>query len=472
MTAGRIALRLRKLILARDAGRCTFCRCAEGLMGVTFEIDHVVPRCAGGATTLDNLCLCCPTCNRHKAARTHPGGARARRGARSSSAGETSARPGGPARGVCLTPSRARCRRRLACSPRGRGARHAQGDVLAEGAEHTHLVAEVLHEPVGQDQLVEQEAADRGQRPGEGAAALPGRVERLLVADAPHEQAPGEDRDPGGRDHRVEPVARAAPPEPDRRRHGVHRRPRRSALEGRRCHHRAHRRRRHHGAGAQTARHDLAHPGCFPRRLRRRARRGLGRQGRRLRGQRRRLRGQRRRRRRRTRCLGGFRRHTRRHGGRLGGQRRRLGGQRCLRGRGRRRIEAGDDRLRLVVRRALLAADMEVVLAAVMVRVGDRLRATLVLRFRRGFGAFRVHWILHRVPFDDFSETWDADGCANSMPRSRWPVDSAEITATAAPEGGRRERSPSAIRPGRSGLHGAPVLRGLALASLRARRKS
>lgn len=39
-------------------------------MGVTFEIDHIVPRSAGGATVLANLCLCCPTCNRHKAART------------------------------------------------------------------------------------------------------------------------------------------------------------------------------------------------------------------------------------------------------------------------------------------------------------------------------------------------------------------------------------------------------------------
>ena len=40
-------------------------------MGVTFEVDHITPRFAGGATALENLCLCCPTCNRHKAARTH-----------------------------------------------------------------------------------------------------------------------------------------------------------------------------------------------------------------------------------------------------------------------------------------------------------------------------------------------------------------------------------------------------------------
>jgi HNH endonuclease len=65
-----IPIRLRERVLARAAGRCAFCRCADWLMGVTFEIDHVKPRAAGGETALDNLCLCCPTCNRHKAART------------------------------------------------------------------------------------------------------------------------------------------------------------------------------------------------------------------------------------------------------------------------------------------------------------------------------------------------------------------------------------------------------------------
>jgi hypothetical protein len=38
-------------------------------MGVTFEIDHIVPRSAGGETRAKNLCLSCPPCNRHKAAR-------------------------------------------------------------------------------------------------------------------------------------------------------------------------------------------------------------------------------------------------------------------------------------------------------------------------------------------------------------------------------------------------------------------
>ena len=38
-------------------------------MGVTFEIDHIIPSGAGGRAKFDNLCLSCPTCNRHKAKR-------------------------------------------------------------------------------------------------------------------------------------------------------------------------------------------------------------------------------------------------------------------------------------------------------------------------------------------------------------------------------------------------------------------
>jgi hypothetical protein len=70
VTGVLIPIRVRERVLARDAGRCAFCRCAEELMGVTFEIDHITPRAARGKTALGNLCLCCPTCNRHKAART------------------------------------------------------------------------------------------------------------------------------------------------------------------------------------------------------------------------------------------------------------------------------------------------------------------------------------------------------------------------------------------------------------------
>jgi HNH endonuclease len=39
------------------------------LIATTFEIEHITPRSMGGETNLNNLCLSCPHCNRHKATR-------------------------------------------------------------------------------------------------------------------------------------------------------------------------------------------------------------------------------------------------------------------------------------------------------------------------------------------------------------------------------------------------------------------
>lgn len=48
---------------------CAYCHTAEALTVVTFEFEHIMPLAAGGPTTFDNLCLACPSCNRHKATR-------------------------------------------------------------------------------------------------------------------------------------------------------------------------------------------------------------------------------------------------------------------------------------------------------------------------------------------------------------------------------------------------------------------
>lgn len=65
----RIPPALRQAVLAAARDRCAYCLSPAQMMGVTFEIDHVIPHSAGGRTSLDNLCLSCPTCNRHKAKR-------------------------------------------------------------------------------------------------------------------------------------------------------------------------------------------------------------------------------------------------------------------------------------------------------------------------------------------------------------------------------------------------------------------
>src|SRR4029434_6530046 len=55
---------LRRHIRARFLDRCAYCLTAEALIAATFEIEHIIPRSAGGETIFDNLCLACPTCNR------------------------------------------------------------------------------------------------------------------------------------------------------------------------------------------------------------------------------------------------------------------------------------------------------------------------------------------------------------------------------------------------------------------------
>lgn len=64
-----VPAQLRSQVRRQDEERCAYCQTPEELTVTTFEIDHIVPASAGGETTLDNLCLACPACNRHKGAR-------------------------------------------------------------------------------------------------------------------------------------------------------------------------------------------------------------------------------------------------------------------------------------------------------------------------------------------------------------------------------------------------------------------
>ncbi len=46
--------------------RCAYCRSSQELIGALFEIDHIIPLAKGGQTIEENLCWCCPLCNRYK----------------------------------------------------------------------------------------------------------------------------------------------------------------------------------------------------------------------------------------------------------------------------------------------------------------------------------------------------------------------------------------------------------------------
>ncbi len=60
----------RHLVVARAGGACEYCRLLEAPTGVTFHVEHVLPRSRGGDTALANPALSCPGCNFAKGSRT------------------------------------------------------------------------------------------------------------------------------------------------------------------------------------------------------------------------------------------------------------------------------------------------------------------------------------------------------------------------------------------------------------------
>jgi hypothetical protein len=57
---------LRRLVAGRAAGRCEYCCLPDTLQVGGFEVDHIVPRSAGGTTVQQNLAWACPHCNAAK----------------------------------------------------------------------------------------------------------------------------------------------------------------------------------------------------------------------------------------------------------------------------------------------------------------------------------------------------------------------------------------------------------------------
>lgn len=67
---GYIPRQLRREVAERALFICEYCQAQQALLPETFEIDHIMPRSEGGATSLDNLCLACPVCNSAKREQT------------------------------------------------------------------------------------------------------------------------------------------------------------------------------------------------------------------------------------------------------------------------------------------------------------------------------------------------------------------------------------------------------------------
>ena len=69
-----VPVELRRQVRAHFRDHCAYCLTPEALTVVIFEFEHILPRCLGGATSFENLCLSCPTCNRYKSDRTFGSG--------------------------------------------------------------------------------------------------------------------------------------------------------------------------------------------------------------------------------------------------------------------------------------------------------------------------------------------------------------------------------------------------------------
>ena len=65
----RIGNPLRADVASRANERCEYCQYPEQFSPSSFQVEHIVPRSAGGLTELNNLALACSHCNAHKAVR-------------------------------------------------------------------------------------------------------------------------------------------------------------------------------------------------------------------------------------------------------------------------------------------------------------------------------------------------------------------------------------------------------------------
>jgi hypothetical protein len=70
MSGGQVPVSLQRRVRLRASERCEYCRIAQASQEATFHVDHVMPRAAGGETSLENLALACVSCSLRKGART------------------------------------------------------------------------------------------------------------------------------------------------------------------------------------------------------------------------------------------------------------------------------------------------------------------------------------------------------------------------------------------------------------------
>lgn len=53
-------------VTKRADSRCEYCHAPQVVTGITFHVEHIIPRARGGADDRSNLALACINCNGHK----------------------------------------------------------------------------------------------------------------------------------------------------------------------------------------------------------------------------------------------------------------------------------------------------------------------------------------------------------------------------------------------------------------------
>lgn len=66
MTSSYISKALRERVGAQARHRCGYCLSSERIVGLSMEIEHLLPQALGGPTLEENLWLACPACNAFK----------------------------------------------------------------------------------------------------------------------------------------------------------------------------------------------------------------------------------------------------------------------------------------------------------------------------------------------------------------------------------------------------------------------
>jgi hypothetical protein len=62
---------VRARIREQSGEQCGYCRMPAAWVYASMEIDHIIPKAAGGSDDEDNLWLACPRCNNYKNQQTH-----------------------------------------------------------------------------------------------------------------------------------------------------------------------------------------------------------------------------------------------------------------------------------------------------------------------------------------------------------------------------------------------------------------